>query len=80
MSVLHSRPTSVSVYLHRGFLLAGLSALSILASACAQTAAQPAAPMLPVVTVAAAVAREITEWDEFTGRLEAVNTVVKAGA
>ncbi len=26
------------------------------------------------VTVAAAVARDVTEWDEFTGRLEAVNT------
>ncbi|MGV3516924.1 efflux RND transporter periplasmic adaptor subunit [Luteitalea sp.] len=46
-----------------------------MASACAQTAAQPAAPMLPTVTVAAAIGRDITEWDEFTGRLEAVNTV-----
>lgn len=32
-------------------------------------------PPLPVVTVAEVVAREIVEWDEFTGRLEAVNTV-----
>ena len=55
--------------------MAGLTLLSVVASACAQTSAQPAAPMLPTVTVAAAVAREITEWDEFTGRLEAVNTV-----
>ena len=51
-------------------LVAGLAA-----SACTSTSAQPGAPMLPTVTVAQAIAREITEWDEFTGRLEAVNTV-----
>jgi multidrug efflux system membrane fusion protein len=44
-------------------------------SACARTAAQPADPPPPKVTVAKALAREVTEWDEFTGRLEAVNTV-----
>jgi membrane fusion protein, multidrug efflux system len=48
---------------------------ALVVAACARTSAQPAAPMLPTVTVAAAVARQITEWDEFTGRLEAVNTV-----
>ena len=35
----------------------------------------PAAPPLPAVTVAAVPEREITEWDEFTGRLEAVDQV-----
>ena len=44
-------------------------------AACTSTSAQPATPMPPTVTVARAIAREITEWDEFTGRLEAVNTV-----
>jgi membrane fusion protein, multidrug efflux system len=44
-------------------------------SACTRTAAQPAGPGLPRVTVAAVVDRQITEWDEFPGRLEAVNTV-----
>jgi multidrug efflux system membrane fusion protein len=75
MSALFPRSPSVSVLFLRLSLTAGLIALTVLVSACAQTSAQPAAPMLPAVTVAAAVAREITEWDEFTGRLEAVNTV-----
>jgi len=44
-------------------------------SACARTAAQPADPPLPQVTVAEVIARDITEWDEFTGRIEAVNAV-----
>ncbi len=43
--------------------------------ACADTSAQPAPPAPPQVTVAAALDREITEWDEFTGRLEAVDSV-----
>jgi len=50
-----------------------LCALAV--SACARTAAQPADPPPPKVTVAQVVSRDITEWDEFTGRLEAVNTV-----
>ena len=44
-------------------------------AACTRTAAQPAEPALPKVTVAPVIARTVTEWDEFTGRLEAVNTV-----
>jgi len=43
--------------------------------ACARTAAQPADAPAPRVTVAEAVSRTVTEWDEVTGRLEAVNTV-----
>jgi membrane fusion protein, multidrug efflux system len=35
----------------------------------------PAAPPLQAVTVAVVPEREITEWDEFTGRLEAVDQV-----
>lgn len=52
-----------------------ISALALTAGACAGAAAQPSAPPPPQVTVAAAVSRELTEWDELTGRLEAVNTV-----
>lgn len=44
-------------------------------SACARTAAQAAAPPPPQVTAAEVISRDLTEWDEFTGRLEAVNTV-----
>ena len=35
----------------------------------------PPPPPAPPVTVAAVVEREITEWDEFTGRMQAVNAV-----
>jgi RND family efflux transporter MFP subunit len=39
-------------------------------------AAKPAAaPLPPAVTVAPVLERDITEWDEFSGRLEAVNEV-----
>jgi RND family efflux transporter MFP subunit len=37
--------------------------------------ASPAAPPPPAVTVAVVPARDVTDWDEFTGRLEAVNAV-----
>jgi multidrug efflux system membrane fusion protein len=43
--------------------------------ACARTAAQPAEAPPPQVTVAEVVSRDVTEWDEVTGRLEAVNAV-----
>ncbi|MGH7849541.1 MAG: efflux RND transporter periplasmic adaptor subunit, partial [Thermodesulfobacteriota bacterium] len=36
---------------------------------------QPQAPPPPNVTVSKPVAEEIVEWDEYTGRLEAVDTV-----
>jgi RND family efflux transporter MFP subunit len=52
-----------------------LLVLTAALSACTPTAAQPADAALPQVTAAAVVSRDITEWDEFTGRLEAVNTV-----
>ncbi|HEX6101261.1 MAG TPA: efflux RND transporter periplasmic adaptor subunit [Thermoanaerobaculia bacterium] len=47
-----------------------------LLSACNRAVAQGAATPPPAgVTAAPVVAREITEWDEFTGRLEAVESV-----
>lgn len=59
--------------------VAGLAAVALVASllsaGCDRTAAQPADPPPPKVTVAQVIARDVTEWDEFTGRLEAVNTV-----
>jgi multidrug efflux system membrane fusion protein len=42
---------------------------------CARPSAEPADPPLPKVTVAQVLVRDVTEWDEYTGRLEAVNTV-----
>ena len=56
-----------------------LASLVLLASvtlaACAQPVAQSAPPQPPPVTAAKALARSVTDWNEFTGRLEAVNHV-----
>lgn len=59
--------------IHHPFVL--LILLALTAPACTQTAAQPSEPPPPQVPVAEVVARQVTEWDEFTGHLEAVNTV-----
>jgi multidrug efflux system membrane fusion protein len=58
-----------------GSTVALVAIVTSLISACARTAAQPADPPPSKVTVAAVVSRSVIEWDEFTGRLEAVNTV-----
>ncbi|HEU5219569.1 MAG TPA: efflux RND transporter periplasmic adaptor subunit [Gemmatimonadales bacterium] len=52
-----------------------LSALSLAAFAAACGNAPPPPPAPPAVTVAAVPAREITEWDEVSGRFEAVDAV-----
>jgi len=45
-------------------------------TACTRAVAQPAdTPPPPKITVAEVVSRDVTEWDEFTGRLEAVDSV-----
>ena len=44
-------------------------------ASCTRVETAPAPPPLPQVTAAAAVARPVTEWDEFTGRLEPVQSV-----
>jgi RND family efflux transporter MFP subunit len=51
--------------------------IAVTLSACArnEAAERQAAPPAPQVTVAAAIARKITESDEFTGRFEAVERV-----
>jgi RND family efflux transporter MFP subunit len=49
-------------------------ALAALLSACSK-APPPGPPPPPAVSVAVVAERDITEWDEYTGRLEAVNTV-----
>ena len=58
-------------------VIAAVIALSaVLWTACSRADAQSTnAPPLPKVTVAEVVSRDVTEWDEFTGRLEAVNSV-----
>jgi multidrug efflux system membrane fusion protein len=54
-------------------LLAGIAALGL--AACARVATGNTPTPLPEVTAAHAVARDVTEWDEFTGRLEPVQSV-----
>jgi RND family efflux transporter MFP subunit len=61
---------------HSYSLLAAATAAALLVSGCApNAAAQPKAAPLPQVTVAAAISRKVTEFDEFTGRFEAVERV-----
>ena len=48
---------------------------SVTLAACAAPAAQAPPPGAPPVTAARALARDVTEWNEFTGRLEAVHNV-----
>jgi multidrug efflux system membrane fusion protein len=50
-------------------------AFTIVAAGCSQTAAQQGPPPPPQVTVAQVIERDVTEWDEFTGRLQAVDSV-----
>jgi multidrug efflux system membrane fusion protein len=57
------------------FLLAALLSMLPVAACTSTTAQQPATPPPTEVTVAPVLDRSVTEWDEFTGRLEAVDTV-----
>lgn len=52
-----------------------LTAASIILSGCSSEANPVPMAAAPSVTVAAALERDVTEWDEFTGRLEAVESV-----
>lgn len=52
-----------------------LVGLALLLAACQQPQAALPPPPLPQVTVSQPVAREVVEWDEYTGRLEAVESV-----
>lgn len=56
---------------HAGLLAAGLAAA--LMSSCSKPA--PQAPPAPEVTVAQSISKRIQDWDDFTGRLEAIETV-----
>ena len=57
----------------RGLALISALGLTISLAGCAAKAADPPPP--PAVTVAPVLEREINEWDEFTGRLQAVDQV-----
>jgi len=56
-----------------GLSIAAAASLSACKTSEAKSAA--AAPPAPEVSVAEIVARDVTQWDEFTGRVEAVESV-----
>ena len=58
-----------------GALAVAASLLSALFSSCGRAAAKTRQPQPPLVTVATVEQREITEWEEFTGRTDAVEAV-----
>jgi len=59
----------------RTFLLASIAAVVLAACGQPEAAGAGAAPQAPTVDVATVVEQRITEWDEFTGRLQAPETV-----
>lgn len=58
---------------HRRYAILGLLFASALGAGCGTEPPPPPPP--PAVTVADVAGRDITEWDEFTGRFEAVDAV-----
>ena len=62
-------PKFSAALLAAGFLMLALAA-------CSEKSAQaPATPPPPAVSVANPIEREVVEWDEYTGRFDAVDTV-----
>lgn len=59
----------------RTFMLGSVAALVLTACGNPEAASQTAVPVTPQVNVAQVVHERITEWDEFTGRLQAPQTV-----
>lgn len=59
----------------RTFMLGSIAALVLAACGNPEAASQAQAPAAPQVSVAQVVYERITEWDEFTGRLQAPQTV-----
>ena len=61
----------------RTALLALSIAILPLLTACEQSiSAAPSAPPPPPVSVATVVQKQVNEWDEFTGRLEAIDKMI----
>jgi multidrug efflux system membrane fusion protein len=57
------------------FFVALLGLLAMTLAGCTRVESRAAAPPAPQVTAAAALSRDVTEWTEFTGRLEPVQSV-----
>src|SRR4051794_11808635 len=59
----------------RPYAIVGLLAAAFVLTGCGQPASQASAPPPAPVTVAQPVKRTVTDWDEFTGRFEAMQEV-----
>lgn len=68
-------PASRRIVLVSSLLVLAAAAALLAGCGSAESAAQPAAPAPPPVRVTAAISREVTDWDGFTGRFEAVEHV-----
>jgi membrane fusion protein, multidrug efflux system len=75
MTHSHTLRTGTAIGLPIAAIGLPIAAVIVLATGCAQTSAQQTAPPPPQVTVASVIERDVTEWDEFTGRLQAVDSV-----
>src|SRR5580765_6604802 len=64
-----------STFIRHTVLASALAAHMAALAACTRVETRGAPPAAPQVTAAAAVARAVTEFDEFTGRLQAVQSV-----
>src|ERR1700693_5792723 len=56
-------------------IAAGIACLSAWLGACAKSGEAGAAPPPPQVSVATVLEKRVKDWDEFTGRFQAVETV-----
>lgn len=72
---LMSRPRSHRKVLGLVLVVALVLGAGVLGIRAARGEQAPPPPPPPQVTVAAAVGRQVTDWDEFTGHLEAVDVV-----
>jgi len=75
---MHTNPSRRSLFFSSALKLAALlppAVVMLNVAGCTRVETSPATPPLPQVTAAPSVARDVTEWDEFTGRLEPVQSV-----
>src|SRR5271166_6653085 len=59
----------------RGGITAGLACAMALIGGCAKSGGAPQSQPPPQVSVATVLQKRVKDWDEFTGRLQAVETV-----
>src|SRR5438876_11909916 len=63
------------IRLQRGFAFAGLGLAGLMLAGCGDATPELAPSEPPVVTVSQPLEKEITDYDQYTGRIEAAETV-----